>query len=38
MTIQERMTDMRIKGANMNSTISYCLWDAYALTLVMDKI
>lgn len=22
----------------MTSTISYCLWDSYALTLVMDKI
>lgn len=38
MTIQERMTQMKIKGENLTSTISYCLWDSYALTLVMDKI
>ena len=29
---------MKIKGENLTSTISYCLWDSYALTLVMDKI
>jgi hypothetical protein len=32
------MDQMRIKGSDMTSTMSYCLWDSYALTLVMDKI
>lgn len=38
MTIHERMTEMRNKGSDLTSTISYCLWDSYALTLVMNKI
>lgn len=32
------MDKMKIKGEDMTSTINYCLWDAYALTLVMKKI
>jgi hypothetical protein len=38
MPIHERMQEMRIAGSDMSSTISYCMWDAYALTLVMNKI
>ena len=38
MSIQQRMDQMRIRGADMSSTISYCIWDSYALTLVLDKI
>jgi hypothetical protein len=38
MSIKDRMNEMRIKGSDMTSTITYCMWDAFALTLVMNKI
>jgi hypothetical protein len=38
MTIYERMDLMRIPKSDQTSNISYCIWDAYALTLVLNKI
>lgn len=29
---------MRIQGSDQTACINYCLWDAFALTVVMDKI